>query len=251
MLFEIDMNSIFINHHSYGKSLNTWHVKKGYVPGYLYFDKEGYSGWSEGVKNYNPDKIYSKELLNNTKDLMQYFITNNLSKIKQPKSAIVPNEKYVLVLGQKPGDTVEKLARIKTRILSAMVNEAFKNSEYTVYVKPHPEDNISYEEKTVEGSLHKLIAKASAIYTVNSGSGFEALFHNKRIFISGDTDYSPAVNEIGGLYSINNTKHLIEETPCINSRIHFLTYCFNEHFVNAYDIDSINRKVDRILNEYE
>jgi len=244
------VNSIHINHHSHGVKPNTWHIKKGYVPGYLYFDKTGYSGWSEGAANYNPEKVYPKELLDDTEDLIQYYIENNISKIKQPHAAIIPKEDYILVIGQKPGDTVERLARIKTQHLSILVNEAFKDSKYTVYTKPHPAARISYDSKTVEGSIHKLVSKASAIYTVNSGAGFESLFHNKRIFISGETDYSPVVDTISCIDSINRTKYLIEESPSTDARLHFLTYCFNEHFVNAYDIDSINKKVDRVVNDY-
>ena len=31
---------------------------------------------------------------------------------------------------------------------------------------------------------------------------------------------------------------------------HFLHYCFTEHFVNAFDKNSIKRKVERVINEY-
>ena len=53
-----EKNTIYLAHHTYGKRKNVWHIKKGYVPGYMYWDKLGYSGWSEGAKRYDPSKKY-------------------------------------------------------------------------------------------------------------------------------------------------------------------------------------------------
>ena len=238
-------NTISLCYHSYGNYKNVWHIKKGYVPGFIYFDKTGYSGWSE--QRYNPETNYTEKQLLNTRKLVKGYIDRNESKVDQPSWAEIPNKPYVLVLGQKPGDTVSRLAYIDTIKLSTVVNEAYKNTNITVYTKIHPciKSPLNVAGKTINGSLHKLIADAKAIYTVNSGAGFEALFHYKQVFTSGDCEYSPATTVVKNLEDIKNTMNKEVNKNFIN---HFLTYCFEEHFVNTYNKKSIGKKVDRAIN---
>lgn len=240
---------IFLGHHTHGRKKNVWHIKKGYVPGYMYFDKAGYSGWSEGIKNYNPRKKYIKgETLNTIKKCAEY-IKSNSSKIKQPDDARIPENPYVLVLGQRPHDTVSALSYIDTVLLSKLVNDAFKNTNIQVYTKPHPmSTNTRFYGKIVEGSMHKLIEYSRAVYTVNSGSGFESLFHGKPVFTSGKCDYSPATIVVKNFQDIKDTRYRYTDT---NKIFHFLTYCFDEYFVDCYDKNSIKKKILRCVEEYE
>lgn len=240
-------NSIFLGHHTYGPQKNVWHIKKGYVPGYMYWDKKGYSGWSEALENYSTELNYGDEV--QTEKLMNKYIIENSSKIKQPDKTKIPDHPYILVLGQRPHDTVAAHSYIDTINLSKLVNEAYKNTGIKVYTKPHPMSlNTRFIGKTIQGSIHSLISGARAIYTVNSGSGFEALFHKKQVFTSGACDYSKVSTVVKNLQDIKNTMH---KGPNKRAIIHFLTYCFNEHFVNCYDKYSIERKILRCINEYE
>jgi hypothetical protein len=243
-----DSKNIFLGHHTYGNDKNMWHIKKGYVPGYMYWDKRGYSGWSEAVSKYDPNKEYG-DILWNTHHLMQAYIDKNESKIKQPSSAKVPEKPYVLVLGQRPHDTVSKHAYIDTGKLAGLVNKVYKDSGYAVFTKPHPMSlKTRFPGALVQGSMHHLIASAEAIYTVNSGSGFESLFHAKTVFTSGDSDYSPVTINVKTEEDIKNT---ICRRVDPGKIIHYLHYCFNEHFVNCYDKESIRRKLQRCVDEYE
>jgi len=243
-----ERNTIYLGHHTYGNQKNMWHIKKGYVPGYMYFDKKGYSGWSEAVSRYAPERDYGSALWY-TATKMKNYIDKNESKIKQPENAKVPKHDYVLVMGQRPHDTVAKHAYIDTVKLSKLVNEAYENTGIKVYTKPHPMSlNVKFHGERIEGSMHHLIAGAKAIYTVNSGSGFESLFHKKRVFTSGACDYSPATFTVKNLEDIKN-KMFREVDP--GKIIHFIHYCFNEHFVDCYDEDSITRKIQRCIDEYE
>lgn len=241
---------IYLGHHTYGKTKNMWHLKKGYVPGYMYWDKTGYSGWSEAVERYDKEQFYDFKDIAKTSKILEEYISSNSSKIKQPDTAEIPDHKYVLVLGQRPHDTVSRHAYINTTELSRFVNEAYKDSDIKVYTKPHPMSlKTSFAGKAIEGSMHHLIAAAEAVYTVNSGSGFEALFHDKKVYTSGACDYSPATIVVKNFQDIKNTIHA--EKPHTSEIMLYLHYCLNDHFVNCYDKESIKRKLQRCVDEYE
>ena len=245
-------NTIFIGHHTKGFIKNTWHTKKGMVPDYLYFDKLGYSGWSELAKKYSYDKVLSKEERQWVIDYIGTYIKNNSSKIPQPDSAKIPNKPYILVLGQKPGDSVQQLAWIRTQALSKVVNEVYKDTEYEVFTKPHPGlAHTNFSGKIIEGAIHPLVANAKAIYTCNSGSGFESLFHMKHVFISGDCEYKWAGSEVKNKQDIINSIGIIDTPVDEEKIIKFLHYCFKEFFVNCYDVNTITKKMQRCIDEYE
>ena len=50
-----EKNSKFLAWHNHGTTPNTWFIKQAYIPDYFYFDKTGYSGWSELTESYNYD----------------------------------------------------------------------------------------------------------------------------------------------------------------------------------------------------
>ena len=243
--------TISLCYHSVGNYKNVWHIKKGYIPGYLYFDKTGYSGWSELGKNYTNNYTLTIEEIWSVYHMCDEYILNNESKVAQPES-IVPKEKYVLVLCQQPKDTVSKLAWIKTVDLAQKVTRAYKDTDIKVLVKPHPcGAKVPLSGEIVEGSIHSLIGGAKAVYTVNSGSGFEALMHFKPVFVSGDSDYKWECGIIKNYTDIVNSIDLIDNPVDLYKRAKFLHYCFNHHFVNAYDKESVRKKLLRTVNEYK
>ena len=243
-------DKIILAHHTYGYKPNVWHIKKGYCPNYMYWDKFGYSGWSELAESYIPKK-YSEEECNETLKYISNYITSNKSKIQQPDEAKVPNHPYILVLCQRPYDTVAKHSYITTLDLPKLVETAYQGTGYAVYTKPHPMYRGLTPGKKIEGSLHKLVNSASAVYTVNSGAGFESLFHGKHVFVSGKVDYQWECTIIKNLSDIISTKSQIVEPINWDKRIQFLTYCFQDHFVNTYDLNSITKKIKRCIDEYE
>jgi hypothetical protein len=239
---------VYINHHSIGGK-NTWHIKKGYVPGYLYFDKYGYSGWSELAKKYDGNLIFPNEK-EDIISICQYYINNNVSKAAQPAISDEPDKPYILVTGQQATDTVARLSYIDTNTLPKLVKKAYKNTKYNIVFKPHPLDKTRYSNY-VKGSIHDLIPNAEAVYTVNSGTGFEALMHGKRVFTTGDCDYKWATTQLKTEQDIIDSIDLIEEPIDLDYIISFLHYCFNYHFVHAYSDESIIRKLQRVVKEYE
>ena len=247
-------NSIYLAWHTHGTLPNIWHLQAGYMPNYLYFDKNGFGPWSEIVDKCDY-KIPVEDVRGGVEDFCSNYISNNTSRIPQPDAATLPDEPYVLVLGQRPDDCVMQFSHIDTMELAHAVTEAYKGTKYKVCTKGHPlEPTMSYSSPgsiQVTGNLHKYIAGASAVYTVNSSSGFEGVIHGKRVFTTGRSDYHWATTELKTVKDIKDSIELLEEPIDNDNRIQFLHYMLNHHFMNVNDTKSIQRKILRAVAEYE
>lgn len=248
-------NSIYLAWHNHGTLPNIWHLKTAYMPNYFYFDKTGYGPWSEITDkcDYNmPVELIRKDVEKFCKE----YIDNNESRVRQPKSVHgLPEEPYVLVLGQRPDDAVSEFAYIDTNSLMHKVSDLYKGTKYKVVTRGHPLDSSkSYGtpyDLQATGNIHDCIAGASAVYTVNSGTGFEALLHGKRVFTSGVCDYRWATTEIKTDDDLKRSIDLVEEPIDEDNRIQFLYYFMQYHLMNVNDRDSIERKIIRAVMEYE
>lgn len=247
-------NSIYLAWHSHGTLPNIWHLNAGYMPNYFYFDKNGFGPWSEIVDECDY-KIPVEIVRRDVESFCHNYIANNTSRIPQPKSAFIPDEPYVLVLGQRPDDCVAEFSHIDTMSLANVVTEVYKGTKYKVCTKGHPlETAMPYgppDAIQVTGNLHKCIAGASAVYTVNSSSGFEGLIHGKRVFTTGRSDYHWAATELKTLKDIKTSVEMLDEPIDNDNRIQFLHYMLNYHFMNVNDIESIRAKILRAVMEYE
>lgn len=248
-------DSISIAWHNHGTLPNRWFVKSSYVPNYLYFDKRGYGPWSEIVDECDykiPVEVVRKEV----ERFCQDYIDNKKSRITHPTESYgIPDEPYVLVLGQRPDDAVSKFAYIDTESLVHKVANLYRGTKYKVCTRGHPlESGHAYgtvDTYQATGDLHKCIAGASAVYTVNSGSGFEALIHGKRVFTTGRCDYHWATTTIKTDNDLKDSIDLVEEPIDEDNRIQFLHYILNYHFINVKDTLSFERKIIRAAMEYE
>jgi hypothetical protein len=266
---------IVLAHHTTMKRKNVWNLKKGYLPGYINWDKTGYSGWAEIAD--------SKELFKKSQqvnfdialqvfnDIAKEYIENDTSKFPQKKipqmktsvlpdsgKFIPPKSPYVFVACQRPRDTVSKLAKIKTEILPVEVVKAFKATKYKVVIKRHPQEklmDITYLAKEPhvifsQHSIHQIIPNAKAVITVNSGVGFEALLHKKPVYTAGHCDYhwvTRPLKNIGDIKRIVNTlDNPIDEEKIVK----FMHFMLTEYFVNAYDINSVKKKIDMCVKEW-
>lgn len=250
-----EKDSIFLAWHNHGTTPNTWFIKQGYVPDYFYFDKTGYSGWSELADKYEHD-VDVDAIRPEVEKIADYYISNNISRFDQTYKEEIPDNPYVLVFEQREDDAVSIFARVHN--IGEKVKEAFKDTKYDVVVKPHPLDlehipntgwRWSVNDKT--GSLHKLLANCSAVYTVNSSAGFEALLHNKRVFTAGHSDFHWATDSINDEADIRKSIELLDEPVDTDRITKFLHYCFTEHFMNVKDRASIERKIQKAVDHYE
>ena len=151
---------------------------------------------------------------------MKKRILNNVSKFTQPdiENLRLP-EKYIFFPCQIPHDeTIQYHSDVSVEdSLEAILESLHHFSEYSVVIKGHPANTISmkpfrdiYEryKETLPAvlsekilwldncSVHKLISDSSAVFTVNSGVGFESLLHHKHVYTFGLADYAHASHKI-------------------------------------------------------
>lgn len=256
-----DKDTLCLAWHLHGNLPDIWHLKTAYLPDYFYFDKHGYSGWSDLAKEYNYD-IDIEDIRDEIQEFCNKYIASNRTRALQPESAYIPEEPYVLVLTQRPGDSVIKeFAYMDSQKLLDEVTELYKDTDYTVCVKTHPfsDPENFYSDEYVRmspdvfhatGSMHKIIAGATAVYTVNSGSGFEALMHSKRVFTSGKSDYHWVATTVKNKQDLQDTMHLIEEPVNKDEILKFLHYVLNEYFVNIHDKQTIKDRIELAISQY-
>jgi hypothetical protein len=164
-------------------------------------------------------------------------------------------------VGQRPNDTVAQLSRIPTTKLVKYVAQAYADTEYKVVFKPHPMAGraeaalFAYEHPnivTTNASIHKILPNCSAVYTVNSGVGFEALLYLKRVFTTGHCDYHWVTTRLGDHpKNIEATAYLLDVPVDENAIMRFVYYMIGEYFVQSNDLDSIRSKVELAISEYE
>jgi len=248
-----DKDSIFLAWHNHGTTKNTWFIKQGYLLDYFYFDKTGYSGWSELAQTYEYD-VDIDDIRDEVKEFTDDYITNNKSRYDQTYVEPIPEKPYVIVFEQRSDDAVADLSYVDDLI--PKVVEAYKDTEYTVLVKPHPlqidwvkgEAVWSVNQQT--GSLHELIANSAAVYTVNSSAGFEALLHGKRVFTAGHCDYHWVTDVIKTDEDIVASVDLLDKPVDTDAITKFLHYVINHHYMNINDEDSIIKKINRAAEHY-
>jgi len=247
--------------HLHGNLQDIWHLKTAYLPDYFYFDKHGYSGWSDLAKDYEYD-VDIEDIRDEMQTFCDDYIASNRSRAIQPEAAFVPKEPYVLVLTQRSNDSViREFAYMDSQKLLDEVTELYKDTSYTVCVKTHPFSEperycsdeyirMSPDVFHATGSLHKIIAGAAAVYTVNSGSGFEALLHGKRVFNSGKSDYHWVTTTVKNKQDLQDTMHLVEESVDKDEILKFLHYALNKYFVNVNDRQGIKERLEFAIKNY-
>jgi len=265
----IETDGIFLSHHGNHDVDNVWNIKKGYLLNHLYFDRTGFSGWAEIANNKKLfDDSQNVDIEKATKFFTEFsnnYIQNRTSKMRQSDEVFNIDEPYVFVAGQNPPDMVGKLARIPTRKLMQYVAESFKNSEYKVVIKIHPlereKGNKWIREEyafldcysnviITNATIHDIIPNAAGVYTVNSGVGFEALLYLKHVFTSGHCDYHWVTTKLHKMNDIQDTIHTLKEPINKELIIKFMYYMLTEYFVNSNDANSIRKKIELAIKEY-
>jgi hypothetical protein len=248
-----EKDSIFLAWHNHGTTKNTWFIKQGYLLDYFYFDKTGYSAWSELAETYEYD-VDVDTIRDEVAEFTDNYIANNSSRFDQSYVEPIPDDPYVVVFAQREDDAVADFSYIDDFI--PKVKEAFKDTDYTVHVKPHPLEINNIEGKWIwtvseqTGSLHELIKNSAAVYTVNSSAGFEALLHGKRVFTAGHCDYHWVTDVIKTDEDIVASVDLLDKPVDTDSITKFLHYVINHHYMNINDEDSIIKKINRAVEHY-
>lgn len=249
---------IFLSKHSAGAGNSTWHIKKAYLPNYVYFDRTGYSGWAELANNVALFAA-SQEVGNDVAErffvsLYDETVRANSSKYRQSDSDFLqPHRRFIFLPLQLSYDSVMQLSRVDFYVFYETLRDWAAVRGYDLVVKPHPlakenPYNKRTDQRTEEivndsalhshvhltnASIHKVLPLCSAVFCINSGVGIEALIHQKPVYTAGHCDYHWATHVINDSMSLND----IEEP--LDSRLHevelkrFLYYFFRECLIDV------------------
>lgn len=196
----VDFNHI--TYHTHKKGENNLNVKMGYLKEYFYLDDTGYSGWSSIRKTKLPKDIDPDAAEAFWEGLNQRYIMTGATKydgLPHERASELP-ESYIAIFLQVANDAVLKFANFDTE---AMVNGVIAAAEgQPVVIKRHPACNsfqthgILHYAKARNSNVteathpvHEVIANATKVVCVNSGTGFEALMQLKPVFNCGQSDY--------------------------------------------------------------
>jgi capsule polysaccharide modification protein KpsS len=136
--------------------------------------------------------------------LSRNLLSEGLSKHWQPSPAAVaiPAETYIFVpLQLSEDDTIRYHARFGVVEFIDIVAAWARANGVSLLFKLHPHDDDALVRAAVDrwvaegahrsaANIHSLIQAARAVYTINSGCGFEALVHGKPVVTFGDCDYA-------------------------------------------------------------
>ena len=167
----------------------------------IYYDSKSNSDLFKHInKNLSKKEIVrSKKIIKLWKD---YFISKyNFTNIIEP-----PKDKYILLIDQTFGDLSIFYGAAKKDSFSEMFDFAYNNwPEHKILIKVHPDvinkkklgclEKTFYERGNVIvisqlGQINKLIEFSSAVCTVTSQVGFEALMYGKEVHVFGKPFYS-------------------------------------------------------------
>lgn len=264
-----EKNKIYLSYHSYSnnKHPNIWHIHTSGSSGYFTVDPLGYSSFSDVTKSsYYFEESQKIDLNIATKwfdSFSKTYIEKDMSRCYQSNyPPLELDEPYVFIAGQLSYDSVIKQhSNVNAQQYYNKVAETFGNSGYKVVFKHHPatfvtgnKPNQFYVPKhpsviETKASIHSAIKNAAAVFVMNSGVGLEALLHKKHVFTGGNCDYKWVTNQIKNLNEIENCFDIIKKPVDTERIIKYIYYLHNHVYVDCYDIDSIKRKIQEILNQ--
>lgn len=266
----IDKNKIYLSYHSHSnnKHPNIWHVHTSGSVGYFTVDPIGYSSFSDVAKSSHYFEDSQKVDLNTATGWFESFskkyIEEDMSRSYQSNHPPLElDEPYVFIAGQLSYDSVIRShSNVNGQYYYNKIAEAFGDKGYKVVFKHHPATYISEILKSnqfyvpkhpsvieTKASIHSAIKNAAAVFVMNSGVGLEALLHKKHVFTGGNCDYKWVTNQIKNLNEIENCFDIIKKPVDTDSIIKYIYYLHNHVYVDCYDVDSIKRKIQEILNQ--
>ena len=239
-------------------NINIVNIKPFYLPNHYYFDKMGFSAWSE-LTSLNSSILlnYNNNANNFFKNYYNELVLNNLSKYNQPskKEIDLPNNFFFLPL-QLVDDTVNKACEYSTTVFLKNILNLFSKSSEKLVIKRHPKCK-SYKLNTIlnnidnknifvlDSSIHDLINKCKAVLVNNSGVGFESLFHLKPVYTFGKSDYRIVCRNISfSNFNFSKVTKLSESE--INKIKSFIFNILNGYIIKSDDKSSYLKAFKRV-----
>jgi hypothetical protein len=267
-----DKNAIYILKHSVEFRPNVWNLKKSYIPNYFYFDRRGYSGWSQmatdpgefrramSVDQGDADSFFANEV--------RAILERRVTKLAQEKAAFeTPNVPFVLMPLQLSYDSVMRLSYFSFFDAYCAVRDWCRLNQIVLVVKPHPlaslnPHNDRRDEETFRvlddahtrddvivatSNIIDLIEQSKMVFVVNSGTGFEALLRHKNVCTLGDNDYKWAtqhVTGIDGFSDISMDQYSVLNKDQLNR---FLYYFMGVYLMDVNDAAAVEQKVQHAV----
>ena len=204
------MGEYGISYHTHADEADRkWlHVQESVLNGCCTVDGKGFAGFSSvaGDAQQIEDAVRGvsqQDLEDNFAELHRDYVEQNVSKYAQAQERFHYGGRYVFLPMQVRTDIVAELNRLSSlELLRALVAECPEGLR--IVVKRHPFctsceicrelEDLKHDGRVIitECSVHSIIEGCEAVFTANSGTGFEALMHGKPVYISGLADYAYA-----------------------------------------------------------
>ncbi|MFL1874668.1 hypothetical protein ACIKT0_05505 [Hansschlegelia beijingensis] len=256
-----------LSYHTQDEPGLSMHFKEAYHPGYITLDPKGYAGWCSvaelGLEDLNLGAINLEKAEAFFQERAGTLIARNISKYEQPDAVRqeLPTP-YVFVGLQIINDSVQRLAYVPMLDMLQEVSEYCRANGMNLVVKRHPlctspavAERLKTGERTGEfivssASVHDLIRGATAVCVVNSGVGFEALFHMKPVYLFGKSDYRHACFEVrraGDFASMFRG-----ELPLLPSATlkRYIYWIHHSHFIDCSDRITAGAEIRARVLEY-
>lgn len=269
MLFNksLPKNTLSFTYHTVGNANSQYfRWKDGYLYNTITFDKKGFSGWSSLAEQsdiYKKNKIKNKKVESFFKKLKVTHVDKNLSKYEQLfESKIKLPKEFIFFPLQTTNDTVILQSYFNPIELFKKVVKILNKKNIALVVKRHPlceneELNTlltkySKQKRIIlfNGSIHEAIAKASSVYVINSGVGFEALMHLKPVVTFGKSDYMHITRNIKNLEEIESEPLYVLSKKDIEKIKQFLYYYVNEKSIDLSNKKDIRNKIQTFIINY-
>lgn len=252
-----------VAYHTTGQHEGWWHLKDAAFSGYFRFDRRGYSGWSEltDLPDLPAEALAapSVEIERSWQDLRQRFVEGRISKYGQTAATVaLPSDPFVFFPMQILDDTVAALADIPMLVAIETLIEALPKMGYKLVLKRHPKcrrpeiDRLLRQvagnpDVTVyDGPIHDVLATAAAVVTVNSGVGFEALLHERRVITVGASEYALATDRVRTPDALLEAVDRISE-PVDLDRVKRLVWFYLQGCVATDDAATLSQMIDRTI----
>jgi|GEM_PF-3385484 len=250
-----------VSYHTTGDRADWWHLKDAAFSGYFRFDRRGYSGWSEltGLTELPAEALAApaEEVERCWQELRQRFVEGRISKYGQSAATVpLPSDPFVFFPLQILDDTVAALAEIPMLRAVEVLSQALPKLGYKLVLKRHPKCGRPEVDRLLrqlagnpdvtiyDGPIHDVLAASAAVVTVNSGVGFEALLHGRKVITIGASEYALATHRAG---TIDQLVKAIQADPVPLDRVKRFVWFYLQGCVAAEDAATLSQKLDRTI----
>lgn len=177
--------------------------------------------------------------------LRDQWLATGKSKCGQPKPSAIPLEAYILVPLQMPGDSVvQQYSPVSVEEFALRIGEWARQTQTRCILKAHPgckreKHGATWAaiDRATEGNewatlrqdnIHSLIASAAGVFTINSGTGFEAIIHGKPVVTFGAADYDHVTGQ-GTLDALDAAREYVRHPADLVAGWRFATHYLLQH----------------------